>query len=72
MLRERMRGWESTTKLTFDGELHDFLRLVKGEPGVSLADGWSGVRANEIAQAVYSSSREGRAVTLAPVGSASS
>jgi predicted dehydrogenase len=64
ILREKLKGWETTTKGTFDGELADFLRMIRGEKSVDLADGWSGVRANEIAQAVYRSTRERAPVSL--------
>jgi predicted dehydrogenase len=66
IVREKLKGWETTSKLTFDGELHDFLRMIDGETGVDLADGWSGVRATEVAKAVYRSSAERRPIALAP------
>jgi predicted dehydrogenase len=44
-------------------ELADFLRMVKGQPSAN-ADGWSGMRAVEIAHAVYQSTATGAAVTL--------
>lgn len=64
ILREKLKGWETTTKRTFDDELADFVRMIRGDQQVDLADGWSGVRANEVAQAVYRSSVEARPVTL--------
>jgi predicted dehydrogenase len=63
ILREKVKGWQTTTLLTFDDELADFLRMLDGK-SVPLADGWSGLRAIEIAQAVYESSRTGQAVQL--------
>jgi len=63
MLREKLQGWQSTTLATFEDELADFLKMVAGKP-VALADGWSGVRAVEIAHAVYQSTTTGRAVRL--------
>jgi predicted dehydrogenase len=65
ILREKLKGWQSTTKQTFELELRDFLRMTRGDSTVDLADGWSGVRANEIAQAVYRSGVEGCAIRLA-------
>lgn len=62
-LREKLRGWETTTKLTFDEELADFLDMIEGK-GVRLADGKRGVLAVEVAQAVYLSTRERRTVNL--------
>ncbi len=64
ILREKLKGWQTTSQLSFDDELRDFLRLVGGDTAVDLADGWSGFRANEIAQAVYRSTTSGSAVTL--------
>jgi len=58
VVREKIKGWQSTTELTFAGELADFLRMVDGYP-VDLADGWDGVRAVEVAEATYTSSRTG-------------
>jgi predicted dehydrogenase len=63
MVREKLRGWESTTLGTFEEELRDFLKMSAGET-VPLADGWSGLRAVEIAHAVYRSSTTGEVVRL--------
>ena len=63
ILREKFRGWETTAYLSFQEELTDFLRLLAGET-VPLADGWSGLRAVEIAHAVYRSTATGAPVTL--------
>lgn len=63
-IREKLRGWETTTQITFDEELADFLRMIDGEDGVRLADGRRGVLAIEVAQAVYLSTRERRTVKL--------
>ncbi len=69
ILREKLRGWQSTTKRTFADELVHFLRMIAKDPTSELADGWSGVRANEIAQAVYRSTTE-RALIMLPLRSA--
>lgn len=63
MLREKLKGWTSTTLGTFVDELADFVKRVAGER-VPLADGWSGFRAIEIAHATYESSATGQPVTL--------
>jgi len=63
ILREKFKGWQTTTYVSFQEELADFLRMVRGEQ-VPLADGWSGLRAVEIAHAVYQSSATGSPVTL--------
>jgi predicted dehydrogenase len=72
-VREKLRGWETTTRISFAEELADFLRMIRGEK-VPLADGWSGLRSIEIANAVYRSSAERAPVTLSeppvPVGAA--
>lgn len=64
MLREKLQGWQSTSKQTFVEELDDFLRMTDGVSDLPLADGWDGVRSVEIAEAVYRSHREGCAVDL--------
>jgi predicted dehydrogenase len=63
ILREKLRGWETTTRITFDEELADFLDMVAGKP-VRLADAKAGVHAIEVAQAVYRSTRERSTVQL--------
>ncbi len=65
ILREKLKGWQTTTYLSFQDELADFLRRLEGQP-VPLADGWAGLRAIEIAHAVYQSSATGAPVTLSP------
>jgi predicted dehydrogenase len=63
ILREKLKGWQTTTYLSFQEELADFFRMVNGDR-VPLADGWSGARAVEIAHAVYESTATGQPVTL--------
>jgi predicted dehydrogenase len=63
IVREKLRGWQSTTYATFQAELADFFRRLRGEP-VPLADGWAGLRAVEIAAAVHESTRTGSPVAL--------
>lgn len=65
MLMEKLHSWTWTVDRTFQQELRDFVRLVGGTRG-TLADGFDGQRAVEIAHAVYTSSDERRPVTLAP------
>jgi predicted dehydrogenase len=63
ILREKFRGWQTTTYQSFREELADFRKMVAGDK-TALADGWSGVRAVEIAEAVYRSTSTGSPVTL--------
>ena len=63
ILREKLFGWQTTTKRTFDDELAEFLRMVNGQSG-RMADGWAGFRAVEIAKAVRTSSHTGQPITL--------
>ncbi len=51
-------------ELILDDELIEFLRMVQGATDARMADGWSGLRANEIAQAVYRSTKDGDRVVL--------
>jgi predicted dehydrogenase len=64
IVREKLKGWTTTAYESFKDELSDFFRMVKGER-VALADGWSGFRAVEIAEAVYRSTENGQPVRLA-------
>jgi len=68
-LREKLRSWTTTTRLTFDGELSDFLARIEGKPSGALADGYAGLRALQVAEAVRQSSATREAVHLAPLGS---
>ena len=63
ILREKLKGWQTTTKITFDDELTGFLDSIDGKPS-RLATGLDGVRSVEIAQAVYESERTHTAVKL--------
>jgi len=63
IVKEKVQGWQSTTLTTFQEELTDFLRRRDGAT-VPLADTLDGLRAVEIAQAVYASTRTGAAVTI--------
>jgi len=63
IVREKLKGWQSTTLISFHQELADFLRMIDGQK-VPLADGWAGVRAVEIANAVYESTASGLPVRL--------
>jgi predicted dehydrogenase len=63
IIREKLRGWQTTTYASFEMELTDLLRRLRGE-SVPLADGWSGLRAVEIAAAVHESTRTGVPVAL--------
>jgi predicted dehydrogenase len=65
IVREKLKGWQSTTMLAFGDELRDFLGMIAGK-SVALADGWSGCRAVEIAAAVYESTTSGKPVRLMP------
>lgn len=61
ILREKLRGWQTTTLGTFQAELADFLGMIAGRE-VDLADGLSGLRAVEIAAAVKQSRAEKRLI----------
>ena len=66
-LREKLQGWTSTVRVAFTEELRDFVRLAAGQGAATIADGMDGLRAVEIAHAVYTSSETGQPVTLAPL-----
>lgn len=64
ILREKLLGWQSTAARTLAEEMADFIALARGGPGGRIACGACGLRAVEIAQAVYASSDGGSPVTL--------
>jgi predicted dehydrogenase len=63
-LREKLRSWHTTALLAFKGELDDFVARVAGRPSARLADGYAGLRAVEVADAVRQSTRRGEVVRL--------
>ena len=62
-LRDKLRGWQSTVVDSFQLELGDFVRRVKGA-ATPAASGFDGFRAVEIAHAVRRSSDSRSAVAL--------
>ncbi len=62
-LNEKLRGWESTVVRTFREEHNDFRALIEGRNG-SIAEGFDGFRAVEMAAAARRSSEEGRSIEL--------
>jgi len=68
MVREKLKSWTSTAYLSFKEELHDFLNSMNGILDVPLADGYAGLRAMEIAEAVRESTVKREAVHLPPLG----
>lgn len=63
IVREKIYGWQSTVVKSFQEELGDFARLCEGEKGI-IADGFSGLRAVEIANAIYQSNDAKRSIHL--------
>ena len=66
MIREKIQGWQSSVIRTFRQEFTDFVKLVAGKPA-EIAAGVCGLRAVQIAHAVYQSTRERRPVCLEPI-----
>ncbi len=63
ILKEKLYGWQTTTGRALQEEFRDFVGLCAGRKGI-IADGFSGFRAVEIANAVYRSSKERQAVRM--------
>ncbi|MCI0795843.1 MAG: Gfo/Idh/MocA family oxidoreductase [Chloroflexi bacterium] len=64
-VQEKLLGWQRTIEKSFQLEMDDFARYCQdGVCGGTLADGYAGFRAVEIANAVYSSTESKRAVSL--------
>ncbi len=67
IVREKLRGWQSTVIQTFIEELSDFVDRSEGRAGSGrLAVAEDGIRAVQVAQAVYSASRTGTPDRLLP------
>jgi len=66
IVREKLKSWTDTAYRTFTQELDDFLNRISGGSGGRLATGWDGLRAVELAHAVYQSSATNQTVTLEP------
>ena len=67
ILREKLRGWQSTVCMAFVEELKDFAAAAQGRDAPRLATGADGLRCAQIAAAVYESSRSGHMVHLPPL-----
>lgn len=67
MVREKLLGWTSTTRRTFDQELVDFLGRMDGQARPALADGHDGWRSVQVSEALRESSRMHEVVRLAPL-----
>ena len=68
MVREKLKGWQSTALLSFQEELRDLQAMINGNYDVALADGHAGLRSLEVAQAVRRSTESGEAITLEDIG----
>lgn len=62
-LEEQLRGWQWTAELAFHRQVADFVAACDGGPQ-NIADGYSGLRAAEIANAIYRSARQDEAVAI--------
>ncbi len=67
-VREKLFTWKTTALASFREELNDFLAYVEGKRDVTMADGYAGLRAAEVAEAVRDSSASGTPVTLPVLG----
>jgi len=65
IVREKLKTWTSTALQSFQDELTGFRDMIDGRPA-ALADGFAGLRAVEIAHAIYQSSASGQPVRLPP------
>jgi predicted dehydrogenase len=68
ILREKLKGWQSTVIQTFLEELADFVSAARGEPHSGrIALGPDGMRAIQIAHATYTSESTRHCVRLPPL-----
>jgi predicted dehydrogenase len=63
IIKEKFQGWQTTTAKAFRQEFLDFVGLCHGKNG-TIADGFSGFRAVEIANAVYRCTMEKQPIRL--------
>lgn len=67
-VREKLKSWHSTARLSFAAELTDFLAMIAGRPSGPLADGFAGLRSVEVAAAVRESTASHAVVHLPVLG----
>ncbi|MFN2507472.1 MAG: Gfo/Idh/MocA family protein [Chthoniobacterales bacterium] len=67
-MKEKLFGWQDTVVETFRQEISEFMALCGGGRAEQIADGRAGLRAVEIANAIYRSSAEGQPITLSSGG----
>lgn len=63
-IREKLKTWKTTCKISFADELRDFLRMCGGDLSVRSADANAGLRSIEIADAIKESTLTNKAVEL--------
>ena len=68
IVREKLFSWHDTALRSFREELRDFLALAAGDTSVRIADGYAGLRAAQVADAVRTSAETGEAVHLPVLG----
>ena len=68
IVREKLLSWHDTALRSFREELRDFLALAAGDTTVRIADGYAGLRAAQVAEAVRKSAETGEAVHLPVLG----
>ena len=64
IVQEKLHGWQRTIERSFQGELVDFVKFAQEGKNGTLADGFAGFRAVEIANAIYQSTQEKQPVYL--------
>lgn len=68
IVREKLKGWQSTTIQALAEELDDFVLMAGGGEGTGrAARGVDGLRSIEVAHAVYASGVSGRSIVLDPL-----
>lgn len=71
IIREKLKGWQTTTIQALMEEMDEFADLASGKtssPG-RLSTGVDGVRSMEVVKAAYASGKAGKAITLDPLPS---
>jgi predicted dehydrogenase len=69
IIREKLKGWQTTTIAALQEEMDDFAALASGRTSDKgrLSTGNDGVRSMEVVKATYASGRSGQAIKLDPL-----
>lgn len=68
LIKEKLFSWQTTALESFKKELDDFVAIIEGKTGTSLADGYAGLRSVEVVAAVRKSTETREVIHLPILG----